>query len=169
MPAGDKKSGHLAGARLFSPPHPISVVNTLKRRELFARLVKNGRAPAPTLMDWRALLAESYARKYKRIDAVCELQFNIKNNVLFVNGEVDFSDRVYHELEIPYRWTDAGEPGESSFLTPEIEAQLDVRMLVVNGLLLLQVGRFDKEYSPKYCIAAASPYTRPSPRSLRSR
>jgi hypothetical protein len=33
-------------------------------------------------------------------------------------------------------------------MTPEIEAQLDVRMFLVNGLLLLQLGRFSKHYSP---------------------
>jgi hypothetical protein len=116
--------------------------------DLFARLHKNHKVPAQTLEEWRKLLADSYARKYSRDDSVCEVCFNIKSNVLFVNGEPDFGDHVYHELEIPYRWTDAGEPEEAPFLTPKIEAQLSVRILLLNGMLLLQVGRFSKEYSP---------------------
>ncbi len=86
--------------------------------ELFAKLLKNGKAPAPTLPEYRTLLLESYARKYKRADGFCEVTFNIKNNLLFVNREVDFGDHVYHELEIPYRWTETGEPQEASFMTP---------------------------------------------------
>lgn len=115
--------------------------------DVFAKLHKNHKAPAQTLEEWRKLLAESYARRYRRDDLVCEVRFNIKNNVLFVNGEPDFGDHVYHELEIPYRSTDAGKPEEARFFTPDIEAQLSVRMLLLNGMLLLQVGRFSKEYS----------------------
>jgi hypothetical protein len=40
----------------------------------------------------------------------CEIRFNIKNNLLFVNGEVDFGDHIYHELEVPYRWKDEEQP-----------------------------------------------------------
>lgn len=116
--------------------------------ELFAKLLTNAKAPAQTVAEWRALLLESYARKYKRADEICEVTFNIKNNLLFVNREVDFGDHVYHEVEIPYRWTAAGDPAEAPILTPDIESQLDMRVLLVNGMLQLQVGRFSKEYSP---------------------
>jgi hypothetical protein len=116
--------------------------------DLFDKLHRNHKAPAETVDEWQKLLAESYTRKYKRGDSLCEVRFNIKSNVLFVNGKPDFGDYVYHALEIPYRWTDAGEPQEPPFSTPEIEAQLSVRILLVNGMLLLQVGHFSKEYSP---------------------
>lgn len=116
---------------------------------LFTKLQQNQKAPAQTLEEWRTLLGDSYARRYKRDDLVCEVRFNIKANVLYVNGEPDFGDHVYHELEIPYRWTDQGKPQEAPMLTPDIEAQLSVRALVLNGTLLLQVGRFSKDYSPK--------------------
>src|ERR1035437_3161574 len=117
--------------------------------EIFSKLLTNGKAPRQTLPEWRGLLLENYARKYKRADGVCEVNFNIKNNLLFVNGEIDFGDHVYHGLEIPYRWTEAGEPEKAALLTREIESHLDVRVLLVNGMLLLQVGRFSMEYSPK--------------------
>jgi hypothetical protein len=38
-----------------------------------------------------------------------------------VNGEPDFGDPMHHELEIPYRWTDAGGPEQAWFLTADIE------------------------------------------------
>jgi hypothetical protein len=135
--------------------------------ELFAKLQKNGKAPVATLNDWRKLLADSYSRKYKCDNSFglsssgpcCELRFNIKNNVLFLNGEINFADHVYRELEVPYRWTEAGKPEEGSFLLrPQIEAQLIIRVLLVNGMLLLQVGRFDKDYSPKIYDHAAQTF-----------
>lgn len=116
--------------------------------DLFARLHKDHKGSAQTLEEWRKLLADSYARKYKRDDSVCEVRFNIKNNLLFVNGVPDFRDHVYYELEIPYRWTETGEPQEASWITPSIESQLAVRILLLNGMLLLQVGEFNKEHSP---------------------
>jgi hypothetical protein len=116
----------------------------------FHKLQANRKAPAASLEDWRAVLMESYARKYAPATKTCEVTFNIKNNILFRNREVDFGDRIYHDLEIPYRWTEAGQPEErQGFMIPEIEVQLTVRMLVVNGMLLLQVGHFDKAYSPR--------------------
>lgn len=121
---------------------------------LFNMLQKNGKAPAPTLEEWRVLLLQSYARKYAPATKACEMRFNIKNNLLFLNGEVDFGDHIYHELEIPYRWTD-GEPVKKGFLQPDCESELSIRMLVVNGILHLQVGRFDKEYSPRLLHAGS--------------
>jgi len=117
---------------------------------VFHKLQANGKAPADSLDGWRALLLKSYARKYAPATNACEVTFNIKNNILFRNGEVDFGDHIYHDLQIPYRWTAAGQPEERpGIMTPEIEVQLTVRMLVVNGTLLLQVGHFDKPYSPR--------------------
>lgn len=115
---------------------------------LFNALQKNGKAPAPTLAEFRTLLLDSYARKYAPATKACEVRFNIKNNLLFVNGEVDFGDHIYHELEIPYRWKDDA-PVEKALLQPYCEVALAVRMLVVNGMLHLQVGRSDKGYSPR--------------------
>ena len=115
---------------------------------LFKALQKNGKAPADTLAGFQSLVLESYARKYAPATKACEVRFNIKNNLLFVNGEVDFGDHIYHELEIPYRWQDDA-PVEKALLQPYCEAGLAVRMLVVNGILHLQVGRFDKDNSPR--------------------
>ncbi|SRR6266545_674164 len=117
--------------------------------DLFAKLHEKHKAPVETLEDWRKLLAESYARKYKRDDRLWEVRFNIKSNLLFVNGEPSFRDYVYDELEIPYRWTEAGELQDAPFMDPDIESEFTVRTLLLNGMLLLQVGRFSKEYSPK--------------------
>ncbi len=116
--------------------------------QLFAKLQTKNKAPAPTLEEWRKLLAENYCRKYKREKPGCEVRFNVKNNLLFVNGDVEFGDHIYYQLEIPYRWTDAGEPERVPSFSPESEYRLAVRVLLVNGILRLEVGGFDKEYSP---------------------
>lgn len=116
--------------------------------DLFAKLHEKHKAPVESLEKWRKLLAESYARKYKRDDLVWEVRFNIKSSLLFVNGEPSFRDYICDELEIPYRWTEGGEPQEAPFMAPDIESELTVRTLLLNGMLLLQVGRFSKEYSP---------------------
>jgi hypothetical protein len=116
---------------------------------LFAQLSRRNKAPAKTLEEWQTLLIESYNRKYKRDDAACEVRFHVKGNVLFVNGTVASRDHIHHSVDIPYRWKDTGEPEEDDFAWPAVEAELTVRVLVLNGMLLLQVGYFSKEYSPK--------------------
>lgn len=117
---------------------------------LFHKLQANSKAPTQTLDEWRTLLIGSYARRYAPATNSREITFNIKNNLLFKNQEVDFGDHVFDSVEIPYRWTEDGQPEERrGFLTPEVEVQLTVRVLLVNGMLLLQVGHFDKAYSPR--------------------
>jgi len=116
---------------------------------LFNRLRNNGKAPANTLEEWRTLLLRSYARKYSPATTACEVRFNIKNNLLFLNGDVNFGDYIYHELEIPYRWGTDDDPVKTTFLQPNCEVELSIRILVVNGSLLLQIGCFDKDYSPR--------------------
>lgn len=118
---------------------------------LFEKLKANGKAPADTLAEWRTLLLESYVRKYQpnpESREHCSIKFRIKNNTVYVNEKVDFNDALRHELEIPYRWAD-GKPVEGPWAHRTTESQLDIRVIVVNGLLHLQVGRFEKEYSPR--------------------
>lgn len=78
-----------------------------------------------------------------------KVTFNIKNNNLWKNGEIDFYDSVYHKIFIPYRYIDGKEEDNKGLLTPSIEVGLEIRLVLVNGLLKLQIGNFSKEYSPK--------------------
>lgn len=65
--------------------------------------------------DWEDLLIENYKKKYHKSnkgDHVVEdvryvweqVDFNIKNNILWKNKEIDFNDIIFHELEIPYEY-----------------------------------------------------------------
>lgn len=92
-------------------------------------------------------IVENYKRKYKRETPFEEVRFNIKNALLFKNGEIDFNDSVYHQIDIPYEWVD-GERPVRGILTPRIECDMSLRVLLVNGMLKLQLGQFDKSYSP---------------------
>jgi hypothetical protein len=126
--------------------------------DLFAKLKARHKAPAETVEGWRKLLAESYTRKYKRDDLVCEVRFNIKGNLLFVDDKPSFRDYIYHQVEIPYRWTESGEPQEALRTSPEIESELYVRALILNGWLILQIGYFSKEYSPRTWVRGLAAY-----------
>jgi hypothetical protein len=114
----------------------------------FGALKRADKAPAPTFAEFRALLLDTYARKYAPATTTCEVGYNVKNNLLFKNGQIDFSDHVYHALEIPYRWDDA-KPASDPALSAECEEALTIRLLIVNGMLELQVGDFAKRYSPR--------------------
>ena len=50
-------------------------------------------------------------------------------------------------VTVPYRWKDDA-PVDYSIVDTEIEHQLSIRLIVVNGLMHLQIGRFDLSYSP---------------------
>jgi hypothetical protein len=115
---------------------------------LFEQLLNAGKAPTATLREFRQSLSDSYRRKYGRVDDLCPVEFNIKNNLLFKNKEVDFGDYLYHEIEIPYRW-DGDKPAKNDYFVANCEHQLSIRVLVVNGILKVDVGEFDKKYSPK--------------------
>jgi len=82
--------------------------------------------------------------KTKKIYIWEKFEFNIKNNVLWKNKDVDFSDVVYHEISIPYKKED-----DDVTLFSGIDGSIKIRFLIVNGFLKVQIGRFNKETSPK--------------------
>lgn len=115
---------------------------------IFDRLKAAGKAPTAQRDEWVRLLITNYQQTYKRDKPAVNVRFNIKNNLLFTDGEVDFRDSLYHELFIPYS-LDEVENDRHDYLTPRIETGLSLRVFVVNGMLLVQVGDFDKQYTPK--------------------
>jgi hypothetical protein len=115
---------------------------------LFQSLKAQGKVQAEELGGWIGSLVDNYKRKYKRDNPSEEVCFNIKSNLLFKNNEVDFSDCLYHEVSIPYEYVEGQHEARDMFLRRD-EVELKVRVLVVNGMLLLQLGEFCKEHSPK--------------------
>jgi hypothetical protein len=125
----------------------IGVEALLKHKsvaDLFDR-IKNKMQGEPQKAEWLALLLENYKEKSKNPEGLEKIRFNIKNNILWRNGEVEFSDSVYHEIFIPY---DLHVEKPSFSITPEIQFGLKVRLFIVNGIVKLQIGEFSKDSSP---------------------
>ena len=111
-----------------------------------------------TLDEWAARLLKNYQTKYMTDAVVHSVKFNIKNNLLWKNGEIDFTDSIYHEVFIPYddpsdsqKIVGPGDCSEIIFrsLNPEgIHAGVTIRIFVVNGIIKLQIGKFSKSLSP---------------------
>jgi len=96
--------------------------------ELFAKFLENGKAPAPTLEEWReSSCPNSYRRKYKREDGTCEVRFNIKNNLL-LRMERSTSATVFTTTLRSLQMDRSGQTTERASFSGEIEAQLAVRV-----------------------------------------
>ncbi len=135
----------------------INVAEVFKHKllsGLFEKLSDEKNFPYENEKQWREALIENFKEKYKNSqehtsDSVRyiweEIKFNIKNNLLWKNGEIDFNDSVYSEWYIPYTLKTNE---DDSFFT-DITDGVTIRLLIVNGIIKLQVGDFNKETSPK--------------------
>jgi hypothetical protein len=100
--------------------------------------------------EWINVMIENYKRLYtdanefeskgKRI-ILHEIKFNLINNLLWINGEIDFTNEIGYKISIPY---DSKET-EKDFFGDHVS----IRLFVLNGILKIQVGPFDKKSSPK--------------------
>ncbi|MDP3779380.1 MAG: hypothetical protein Q8R30_05055 [bacterium] len=91
-------------------------------------------------------IVENYKKKFTQEDPIDTVRFNIKNNILWKNGEIDFNDLLFHEIYVPYKY-DETKGDEELIFTPNIGVGLHIRVLVVNGMLKLQIGSFSKDLS----------------------
>lgn len=94
-----------------------------------------------SLDDWRRQLSESYIRKYKREAAYETVRFNVKGHLLFKDDEPLFADFIAHSIDIPV--VDGLHEDEGLGRTT-----VTIRVILVNGELRLQLGRFPKDASP---------------------
>jgi hypothetical protein len=100
--------------------------------------------------EWINVMIENYKRIYtdanewvskgKRIN-LHKIKFNLINNLLWTNGEIDFTDEIYYKISIPY---DSKETDKDCF-----GDDISIRLFVLNGILKIQVGPFDEKSSPK--------------------
>ncbi|HVB20039.1 MAG TPA: hypothetical protein VNF51_02005 [Candidatus Paceibacterota bacterium] len=105
---------------------------------------------------WVEQIVENYKKKYKNDNDYTDeksgvryvwesVKYNIKNNILWENGQVDFSDSITHEIFIPYEYAEDKEDG----FFQDISEGIRIRFLVVNGMIKVQIGNFSKETSPQ--------------------
>ncbi len=103
-------------------------------------------------------LLEIYKKKFKKEQEYTDkktgkiylwekIEFNIKTNLMWEDRVVNFSDVIYHEFSIPFKYEEGGDDDFSIF--HDIDGSLKVRFLMVNGILKVQLGRFNKDLSPK--------------------
>ena len=103
-------------------------------------------APSTQKDDWITIILDNCKKKFGK-EKIEVVRFNIKNNLVWKNGVIDFNDSIYHEIFIPYEYKDGNE--EKNLFTPTIEIGITIRLFIVNGIIKLQVGDFSKEYTPK--------------------
>jgi hypothetical protein len=97
--------------------------------------------------NWTKLLVQNYQQKYQTDQPFEKVKFNIKNNLLWKNGAIDFNDNIYHEFFLPYAYVTGQDDDHVPFWAPKIQVGLSIRIFMVNGIIKLQIGDFSKEYS----------------------
>ena len=135
----------------------IAIENVLRHSAvdtLFEKLqMKNIISIAIKKEDWVNLMVENYKKKFEKDHAVDIVRFDIKHNILWKNGTVDFFDSVYHDIFIPYEYKNGREleeaRRESIPRLDEITIGIRIRIFIVNGFIKLQVGEYSKEFTPK--------------------
>ncbi len=141
----------------------INIAEILKHSSvlnLFRKLKENEKFKFKDESEWIKTLIENYKKKYgfdnendrvhKGVRYIWEkAKFNIKNNILWKNNEVDFNDSVEHEIYIPYEYIGQKEEEEGHFYN-NIWSGIQIRVLIVNGEIKVQIGDFDKNTTPHF-------------------
>lgn len=109
-----------------------------KTRKYFDRMKKENHE------SFIETLLKNYQEEYKKEkdDIYEKVTFNIKNNLLWKNKDIQFVDVIYHEITIPWDMKT-----KESELWGKIG--LEIRVLVVNGLIKVQIGRYSKGLTSK--------------------
>lgn len=105
----------------------------LKEKDVIYELDKN---------EWIKNLLSNYKMKYKT--SIGRVRFEIKSNLIRVNGDITFADTIDYAFYIPYKWGEGTQEDDTG-----IERGLEIRIGVINGFIKLRIGRFSKEYTQK--------------------
>ena len=92
--------------------------------------------------EFIAKLCENFKAKYKKEHSWDKTLFNIKNNLLWKDKEIDFRDTVYHEILVAF---DSKNKDDGFSLS---QPGISIRALIINGVIKVQIGRFRKETTP---------------------
>lgn len=143
----------------------VTILNHKAVSDLFDRL-QNGKKSTfrsefkfKDKAKWIEQMIDNYKKKYNNDNDWTNdeghrfvwdsIKYNIKNNILWKNGQIDFSDSIEHELLIPYEFKGEDNDDSMSWNDNNIGSGLRVRIIIVNGMIRLQIGKFDKESSPE--------------------
>lgn len=116
---------------------------------LYARLQAKGEAPTESLEEWRALLLRRFAELNPEEPRAYEVRYNFKAGMVYKNDKPEYADYIYDEIQIPYRPEKWRSRVTHTIVGETAEECISLRILVVNGALRLELGRFEEEYSPK--------------------
>jgi len=106
--------------------------------------------------EWKKKLLENYKKKYKNKEDFTnenkryvweKVKFNIKNNILWKDDKIFFNDLIFHEITIPYNYDEKNNDNPLLY-DGRFPAGISIRMFLVNGIIKLQIGNFDKRTSP---------------------
>ena len=115
---------------------------------LFHHLRAKGAVDFPTANEWRTHLLSRFRELHARDSNWESVFFLIRDRMVMVNDHANiFGNSIRHEIAIPYV---AGlDSSNKPFTTPAIEVELRVRLLMVNGCMVLQLGSFDERTTPR--------------------
>lgn len=125
--------------------------------EVFKKLKGNEGLKLTTEAAWKKQLLENFKKIYKEAEDHTtddgkrylweKVKFNIKNGLLWKNGEIDFNDSIYHGWFVPHVYV--SEEEEKDRWTEDIRVGVSIRVFAVNGMIKVQVGSYNKDQSPR--------------------
>jgi len=115
---------------------------------VFERLRERSAVRDASHAEWAERLLDNYKRKPPSTGPWETVRFHIKSNLVWKNGELDFSDAIWHELFLPYGDTGGAEAKHAPGFPPSLESGLTMRLILVNGILKLLAGDYSRENSP---------------------
>ena len=115
---------------------------------LFDRLKRLKKVHALTATEWRTSLLEHYRARTANQELLGDelVVFRVRSNIVWKDDQLSQFNCLYHEILIP---------SEAMAVTPTLSTSTDewvrydglrIRLLVLNGILKLQIGCFDKSY-----------------------
>lgn len=93
--------------------------------------------------DWGREVISEFNSARNNQSEIYKVSFNLKNGDLFKNDEPCYLDTLYDEIYLPQKI-----PSTNSKFPIEEYKEIAVRVIVVNGSLNLEIGKFTKELSP---------------------
>jgi hypothetical protein len=112
---------------------------------LFGLLKAKSLIDAPTVDAWRAQLLANWQQVTKTTNLHDTVNIHARGDVLVINDKLaPRADWIHYQIRIPYNLDE----NTGKFRYPSIHHELEIRLVAVNGVLKLQIGHFNQEFSP---------------------
>lgn len=115
---------------------------------VFERLRETNAVRDASHAEWAERLLDHYKRKHPSTNPWETVRFHIQSNLVWKNGELDFSDAIWHEIFLPCGATAVPETKQAPGFPPSLASGLTLRLILVNGFLKLRAGDYSRENSP---------------------